>query len=80
MTFYEYMKRYRHRESPAGDLADDMAGHSKDFPASMNGADIMNYLVSKNACEGCIDAFIKCYTRYIGYTLRQQKKELYSDI
>ena len=65
MTFYQWLiKHYRDVRCPIGDLADDVQ-HDVGFPKqSMKRREILDYLMSQNACTACIDVFEKAFLNY----------------
>ena len=73
MTFYEYMmKNYRHKDTPEGDLADDMYGDER-FPRDLTGPKreqykkIRGYLFMRMACRECLETFKECWDEYVAY-------------
>ena len=64
MTFYEWMmERYLHRDTPRGDLAEDMK-HDVDFPTESDYELLLNYLIRRHACSECLALFKRCWRDY----------------
>ena len=63
MTFKTWIKEFRGHDSAIGDLADDI-NRDKEFPSSKKFEKIAEYLISKRACSGAIDAFTKAFMQY----------------
>ncbi len=64
MTFYDWVVgKYKGKDSMIRDLAGDMEW-DRDFPKDGTKADILNYLYSQHACDGCITAFKRAWTAY----------------
>ena len=66
MNFYNYMIRnYKTSDSPAGDLARDMARDSEHFPRNRackfkGWHDIIhNHLVRSGACDACLERLLR---------------------
>lgn len=79
MNSYNYMIRnYKTSDSPAGDLARDMARDSEHFPRNRackfkGWHDIIhNHLVRSGACDACLETFKECWEEYV----RCEKKKL----
>ena len=74
MTFYNFMmKNHLGEDTPCGDLAGDMRKDKERFPR--NGKSkyagwhrlIREYLMDKNAYDGCLETFEKCWKEYLIY-------------
>ena len=64
MNFYEWMlARYAGKDTPRGDLAEDMK-HAGDFPDTSDRAVILNYLDGKFACDEAIAVFKRAFRDY----------------
>lgn len=64
MTFYDWMiARYQGKNSPSGDLADDMSS-DKSWPAENIRAAILEHLTSHGACSECVEVFKRCWRDY----------------
>lgn len=64
MNFYRWiMKKHIKTKAPVGDLARDMQG-DKEFPRDGNIDEILEYLESKGACFGCLDACMEAWKEY----------------
>ena len=72
MNFYYYMIRnYKNIDSPAGDLARDMASDHESSPRNSpykfkgwHGI-IHMYLVKNEACDACLETFEECWEEYV---------------
>ena len=61
MNFYRWMmKKHLKTQAPVGDLARDMQD-DKEFPRGGNLDEILEYLESKGACFGCMDACMEAW-------------------
>jgi uncharacterized protein YozE (UPF0346 family) len=72
MQFYTWMIRnYLNKNSPKGDLANDMKGNDSfpcnTHPGKYNGWHkvIHGYLERHNACTECLAAFEECWEEYV---------------
>lgn len=64
MNFYRWMmNKHLKTQAPVGDLARDMKG-DKEFPHDGNLDEILEYLESKGACFGCMDACMEAWKQY----------------
>ena len=64
MNFYRWMmKKHLKTQAPVGDLARDMKG-DKEFPRDGSLDEILEYLESKGACFGCLDACMEAWKEY----------------
>ena len=64
MTFYDWMiARYQGKNSPSGDLADDMSS-DKAWPAENTRAAIQDHLNNHDACSECVEVFKRCWRDY----------------
>ena len=61
--FAKWIMRYKEDNSPIGDLARDISD-DKDFPKTKSKKKILEYLESKDACDGAISAFISAWEAY----------------
>lgn len=81
MSFYNYMvRKYRNCDSPAGDLARDMARDSENFPRNRpckfkGWHDIIhNHLVRNDACDACLETFEECWEEYVRCEKKKSKR------
>lgn len=67
MTFKNWLFRLKGKDTPIGDLANDVF-HDASFPEDDSYAEILNHLKRHNACKEAIKTFNtawKYYQRYI---------------
>ena len=72
MTFYTFMMRnHRGKQTPAGDLAEDIYRDKDSFPRNGKGKFdgwhriLRSYLERQHACSDCLDVFEKCWEDYV---------------
>lgn len=72
MTFYTFMMRnHRGKDTPQGDLADDMFRDREKFPRNGKGkyegwhTVLRRYLEAKQACRDCLEVFEGCWKDYV---------------
>jgi uncharacterized protein YozE (UPF0346 family) len=63
MSFYSYVKEYRKEQSARGDLARDMLA-DREFPKKGAYENMLDYLESKNACDGAMNTFERVFREY----------------
>ena len=65
-TYKAWIKKFLNDDNPIGDLARDIK-IDKTFPLSRRKATIEDYLFSKHACSGAMDAFYDSFDLYRFY-------------
>lgn len=63
MTFKTWIKKYKGKNNPIGDLANDVIA-DKSFPNSVSYKNILAYLENLGACDGAINAFNDAWELY----------------
>ena len=66
MTFYEWVIRLQKRDTPTGDLAQDIA-RDANFPKDSSLDEIEQYLSKKATCDGVLDTFKTAKQSYLNY-------------
>jgi YozE SAM-like fold/Glyoxalase superfamily protein len=76
ITFTDWLKRHKNRNSPLGDLATDMLG-DKQWPSYNSLKDYQGYLNFRHASIGAIEAIKRAWRTYTAYV--KKKNEPVSD-
>lgn len=66
MTFYDWIIRLQKRDTPTGDLAQDIARDTA-FPKDGALDEIEEYLSGRATCSGVLDAFRTAKRSYLNY-------------
>lgn len=66
MTFYDWIIRLQNRDTPTGDLAQDIF-HDTSFPETASLEEIEQYIRSRAKSEKVLDAFKTAKRSYLKY-------------